>query len=199
MLYTSYSYKIQNNFSYYETHYTINIKITTQSFSCHLEKKIHNKNKFYVSHIYFTIYFLCQSTRIHVPLFCCSLVSLGCNSALVNVKFGTWKGHGRGVQCGEILGEKKSQKAERRNPRCCYNGHFEQPHSRAVSISSEYEDPSVQRKTTFRFLLLVTPQQTPGGAAAWQDRGQSMRGILPVDVQVLKGWCLFSCSRIISP
>lgn len=88
---------------------------------------------------------------------------------------------------------------ECRNARCCYNEHFEQPHSKAVSISSEYEEPSVQRKTTFRFLLLVTPQQTPGGAVAWQDRGQSMRGILLVDVQVLKGWCLLSCSRTISP
>ena len=83
--------------------------------------------------------------------------------------------------------------------RCCYNGHLEQPHSRAVSISSEYEAPSVQRKTTFLLLLLVGPQQTPGGAAAWQDRGQSMRGILLVDVHVLMGWWRFSCSLTISP
>ncbi len=83
--------------------------------------------------------------------------------------------------------------------RCCYNGHLEQPHSRAVSISSEYEVPSVQRKTTFLLLFLVTPQQTPGGAAAWQDRGQSMRGILLVDVHVLIGWWRFSCSLTISP
>lgn len=80
-----------------------------------------------------------------------------------------------------------------------YNGHLEQPHSRAVSISSEYEVPSVQRKTTFLLLLLVTPQQTPAGAAAWQDREQSMRGILPVDVHVLNGWWRFSCSLTISP
>lgn len=81
----------------------------------------------------------------------------------------------------------------------CYKGHLEQPHSREVSISSEYEVPSVQRKTTFLLLLLVTPQQTPVGAAAWQDRGQSMRGILLVDVHVLNGWCRFSCSLTISP
>lgn len=81
----------------------------------------------------------------------------------------------------------------------CYKGHLEQPHSRAVSISSEYEVPSVQRKNTFLLLLLVTPQQTPVGAAAWQDRGQSMRGILLVDVHVLSGWCRFSCSLTISP
>lgn len=80
-----------------------------------------------------------------------------------------------------------------------YKGHLEQPHSREVSISSEYEVPSVQRKTTFLLLLLVTPQQTPVGAAAWQDRGQSMRGILLVDVHVLSGWCRFSCSLTISP
>lgn len=85
------------------------------------------------------------------------------------------------------------------NKLCCYNGHLAQPHSSAVSISSEYEAPSLQRNTTFRFLLLVTPQQTPGGAAAWQDLGQSMRGILLVDVHVLKGWCRFSCSLTISP
>lgn len=83
--------------------------------------------------------------------------------------------------------------------RCCYNGHLEQPHSRAVSISSEYEVPSVQRKTTFLLRLLVMPQQTPGGAAVWQDRGQSMRGILLVDVHVLMGWWRFSCSLTISP
>lgn len=80
-----------------------------------------------------------------------------------------------------------------------YNGHLEQPHSRAVSISSEYEVPSVQRKTTFLLLVLVTPQHTPVGAAAWQDRGQSMRGILLVDVHVLRGWWRFSCSLTISP
>lgn len=80
-----------------------------------------------------------------------------------------------------------------------YKGHLEQPHSRAVSISSEYEVPSVQRKTTFLLLLLVTPQHTPVGAAAWQDRGQSIRGILLVDVHVLSGWWRFSCSLTISP
>lgn len=80
-----------------------------------------------------------------------------------------------------------------------YKGHLKQPHSRAVSISSEYEVPSVQRKTTFLLLLLVTPQQTPVGAAAWQDRGQSIRGILLVDVHVLSGWWRFSCSLTISP
>lgn len=80
---------------------------------------------------------------------------------------------------------------------CCYNGHLEQPHSRAVSISSEYEVPSVQRKTTFLRLVLVTLQQTPG--EAWQDLEQSMRGILLVDVHVLKGWWRFSCSLTISP
>lgn len=83
--------------------------------------------------------------------------------------------------------------------RCCYNGHLEQPHSRAVSISSEYEVLSVQRKTTFLFRLLVTPQQTPGGAAVWQDRVQFMCGILLVDVHVLMGWWRFSCSLTISP
>lgn len=81
----------------------------------------------------------------------------------------------------------------------CYKGHLEQPHSRAVSISSEYELPSVQRKNTFLLLLLVAPQQRPLAAAAWQDRGQSMRGILLVDVHVLSGWCRFSCSLTISP
>lgn len=81
----------------------------------------------------------------------------------------------------------------------CYKGHLEQPHSRAVSISSEYELPSVQRKNTFLLLLLVAPQQRPVAAAAWQDRGQSMRGILLVDVHVLSGWCRFSCSLTISP
>ena len=83
--------------------------------------------------------------------------------------------------------------------RRCYNGHLEQPHSRAVSISSEYEVPSVQRNTTFLLLLLVMPQQTPVGAAAWQDRGQSMRGILLVDVHVLMAWWRFRCSLTISP
>lgn len=83
--------------------------------------------------------------------------------------------------------------------RCCYNGHLEHPHSRAVSSSSEYEVPSLQRKTTFLFLLLVTPQQTPGGAAAWQDLGQSIRGILLVDVHVRIDWWRFSCSLTISP
>lgn len=83
--------------------------------------------------------------------------------------------------------------------RCCYNGHLEHPHSKAVSMSSEYEVPSLQRKTTFLLLLLVTPQQTPGGAVAWQDRGQSMRGILLVDVHVRIVWWRFSCSLTISP
>ncbi|KAG7256592.1 hypothetical protein CRUP_000166, partial [Coryphaenoides rupestris] len=57
------------------------------------------------------------------------------------------------------------------------------PHSVAVSISSEYEVSSVQRNTAFLRRLLVGPQQTPGGADAWQERGQSMRGILLVDWQ----------------
>lgn len=80
-----------------------------------------------------------------------------------------------------------------------YNGHLEQPHSRAVSISSEYELPSVHRKTTFLRLVLLTPQQTPEGAVAWHDLGQSMRGILLVDVHVLSGWWRLSCSLTISP
>ncbi|MEQ2255070.1 hypothetical protein ILYODFUR_009959 [Ilyodon furcidens] len=84
-------------------------------------------------------------------------------------------------------------------PPARYSGHLEQPHSRAVSISSEYEVPSVQRKTTFLLLVFVTPQQTPGGADAWQDLGQFMRGILLVDVHVLMAWWRFSCSLNISP
>lgn len=138
-----------------------------------------------------------KSTRTHVPLFSCSFSRLQFGTGQYKVKNmerpQQWRSVWRNV------GKIHKTSATRDETRCCYNGHFEQPHSRAVSISSEYEEPSVQRKTTFRFLLLVTPQQTPGGAVAWQDRGQSMRGILPVDVQVLKGWCLFSCSRTISP
>lgn len=94
---------------------------------------------------------------------------------------------------------KENPSATRQNTCRCYNWHLEQPHSRAVSISSEYEVPSVHRNTTFLLRVLVTPQQTPEGAVAWQDRGQSMRGILLVDVHVLSGWWRFSCSLTISP
>lgn len=94
---------------------------------------------------------------------------------------------------------KENPSETRQNTWRCYNWHFEQPHSRAVSISSEYEVPSVHRNTTFLLRVLVTPQQTPEGAVAWQDRGQSMRGILLVDVHVLSGWWRFSCSLTISP
>lgn len=80
-----------------------------------------------------------------------------------------------------------------------YNAHAEQPHSTGVSISSEYVVPLVQRNTAFLLRLLVTPQQKPGGAAAWQDRGQSTRAILAVDVHVVIGWWRLSGSLTISP
>lgn len=57
----------------------------------------------------------------------------------------------------------------------------------------------MQRNATFRRRVLVTPQQTPGGAAAWQDRGHATRGTLVVEVQVRMAWCRFSCSRSVSP
>lgn len=48
--------------SYYVTHCKINIKITSQSFSCQSIIKISSM----FSHVYFTIYFLCQKhTHTH--------------------------------------------------------------------------------------------------------------------------------------
>lgn len=111
------------------------------------------------------------------------------HGALVFVRVGRSQS-GRGVCC---------RARERAAGPARHSGHWEQPHSKAVSISSEYEVPSVQRKTTFRRLVLVTPQQTPGGADVWQDCGQVMRGTLLVEVQVLKAWWRFSCSLSISP
>lgn len=43
-----------------------------------------------------------------------------------------------------------------------YEGHFEQLHSKIVSISSEKEEPSEHLKLTFRLRLLVGAQQSPG-------------------------------------
>lgn len=170
---------------------------------------------FFLTYILQYIFSLSKKTRTHVPFLILFVVSLWqqigsgqtrCGN-LKKIAYCWWSSTWENLRATASLtcrihtmaavGVAKKNQTDKQL--YCYNGHLEQPHSRAVSISSEYEVPSLQRKTTFLRLLLVMPQQTPGGAEAWQDLGQSMRGILLVDVHVLKAWWRFSCSLTISP
>lgn len=194
------SYKIENTVFYYVTPCIISFiknKLSVRLLS--LKKSIIKISSMFLTYILQYIFSLSKITQK-----CPSSVVL---RLLLTTK---WRWLNRTIDCVVLvlISEENSQKASQNWQRCVlqnnpgmvlcrYNGHLEQPHSRGVSISSEYEVPSVQRKTTFLRLVLVTPQQTPGGA--WQYLGQSMRGILLTVVQVLMAWCRFSCSRTIIP
>lgn len=89
--------------SYYVTHYKINIKITTQSFSRQSIIKISSM----FSHVYFTIYFLCQKhTHTHpIVLLWFLLAAIWLWSIQSSENGEVVESHkGSGVQCGEIRG-----------------------------------------------------------------------------------------------
>lgn len=81
--------KVQNNISYYVTIYNQHKETTYQSFYL-LEKKIHNKNKFYVFFLtYLTIYF---SLSKKSPIFVCDSF-LSTRLCRLNVKSKKQKNH----------------------------------------------------------------------------------------------------------
>lgn len=64
-------YKVQNNFSYYVTQYIINIlkknNLSVLLSSFRKKKSIIKISSMFFSHLYLTIYFLCQKTHTLVP------------------------------------------------------------------------------------------------------------------------------------